>query len=78
MRIMLKLLVMLALLAGVLWWPSAIAEASNCCSRDCYDAYFIMQDNHLRKDQSDQFLKECLSNCDEHGDPSACVPPPAN
>jgi len=73
MRIMLKLLVMLALLAGVLWWPSTTAEASNCCTQDCYTVYFIMQDNGVPGDQSGPWLQECLSNCAQHGDNVGCV-----
>jgi len=69
---MLKLFVTLAGVAGVLCWSSVTVEASNCCIRDCYDYYFLMGDNGVPNDQRDPWLAECKSNCDQHGDPSAC------
>jgi hypothetical protein len=69
-----KLLVTLAGLAGVLGWSSATVEASGCCRYDCDSAYCTMRDSGVPLDQANEWLAECKTNCDEHGepDPSFC------
>ena len=69
---LLKLLSVLAVFACVLTWPTKTVKASECCIRDCYDTYFTMQDNGVPADQANQWLAECKSNCEQHGDPTTC------
>jgi hypothetical protein len=69
-----KFMVTLAGLAGVLGWSISTVEASGCCRSDCFDAYGTMVANGVPASQTDPWLTECYTNCDEHGtpDPSYC------
>ena len=75
----LRVVVMLALVAGVLVWSRNDVSASGCCEKDCDDAYKTMLQSGVNKQEADAWLKGCKQDCLEHGDPTTCpgkpIPP---
>jgi hypothetical protein len=69
-----KIVVRIAAFVGLLLLAGVRAEASGCCGQDCTDAYGTMLNSGVPAGDAAKWYRECLTACEEHGDPTTCPP----